>query len=223
MNNFDNVFCLDDKYRRESNTEYQDGYNFLSKGKTCLETIEDKPEYEDIKNAIKGVGKCEAIARVRNTYAGNPKYCLVLSSDNKYFVYLYSIANGLYNKMGPFPTLDSALSRSDCYGLFEGERMKRNKLDEMRETPLEHMRNTWKKYHNRDFVLQDLYLSGVVEAYKDFCKSEGIPAFDGKYYDEDSFESFIQYLDQDDLLESKKMTKKQFFESIINDDIYADK
>lgn len=218
MNNFDSVYGLDDKSRRESNTEYQDGDNFLSKGKTCLEIIKDKPEYENIKNVIKGIGKCEAIARVRNTYAGNPKYCLVLSSDNKYFVYLYSAANGLYNKMGPFPTLDSALSRSDCYGLFEEKHMKRNRFNEIRETPLECMRNTWRKYHSRDFVLQDLCnLPGAEEVYKDFCKSEGIPAFDGRYYDDDSFEAFVQYLDQGSLHESRRMTKRQLFENIFEE------
>lgn len=130
MNNFDSVYGLDDNFRREANTEHQDGDNFLFKGEDCLDILKDKPEYEDIKDAIKSVGKCEAIARVRNTYAGNPKYCLVLSSNNRYFVYLFSVANGLYNKMGPFPTLDSALSRSDCYGLFESKRMTKKQLFE---------------------------------------------------------------------------------------------
>jgi hypothetical protein len=216
MNNFDNVYGLDDKSRKEANTEHQDGDNFLFKEKNCLEIIKDRPEYEDIKDAIKDCGKCEAIARVRNSYAGNPKYCLVLSSDNKYFVYLYSIANGLYNKMGPFPTLDSALSRSDCYGLFESKNLKRNSLNESNETPLDCMKNTWRKFQSRDFVLQDLgNLPGAEKVYEDFCKSKGLEPFDDEYYDDDSFEEFVQYLDHCAFNESKKMTKKQLFENII--------
>lgn len=128
MNNFENIYSIDGEQRKITNTELQDGYKLFTRVKDCLSFIKDKPEYEAIKDAIKGKGKLEVITRVRNTLAGNPKYCLVLNEDDGYKVYLFSIASGLYNEMGPFPTVDSALSRADCYGLFEGRKAMKDEL-----------------------------------------------------------------------------------------------
>lgn len=194
MNNFDSVFGLDDRSRREANTERQDGVNVLSKGKNCLDIIKNRPEYEDIKDVIKGLGKCEAIARIRDTLAGNPRYCLVLSSDNRYFVYLYSTTNGLYNKMGPFPTLDSAMSRADCYGLFEGKKMTKKQLFEriLRESkdPLEFMADDWRKNHDVEFILQDIQsYRGAEDVFNDFCDSRNLDADS-----DEALDMFINYL-----------------------------
>lgn len=131
MNNFDNVYCLGVDCRKEANTQ-GDSCRGLEKGSSCIDNIipSEIPEYNALKDAIKGKGSIAACGEVRRTLAGNRKYLVVLKTkkseedEGGFEVYLFSLANGLYNKMGPFPTLDSALSRADCFGLFEAKMSK---------------------------------------------------------------------------------------------------
>ena len=51
--------------------------------------------------------------------AGNHKYVLFVKEEGGVKVYLYTVLNGLYNEMGPYKDLDTAMSNADCYGLFE--------------------------------------------------------------------------------------------------------
>ena len=140
MNNFDKVNCLGMECRKTANTE-GDNCKPLEKGSGCIDNVipSEFPEYNALKDAVKGKGSVVACAEVRKTLAGNRKYLVVLKTkktednDEGYEVDLFSLANGLYNKMGPFPTLDSALSRADCFGLFEGEVMKVNTESRIRE------------------------------------------------------------------------------------------
>lgn len=123
MNNFDSVYSLgvvDRVNAMESNT-----YRIMDKGPNCIDNVipNSIPEYSALKDAIKDKGKPVVCAQVRRTLAGNRKYFIALNStkdqEQGFTIYLFSLANGLYNRMGPFPTLDSALSRADCYGLFQ--------------------------------------------------------------------------------------------------------
>lgn len=123
MNNFDSVYSLgvvDRVNAMESNT-----YRIMDKGPNCIDNVipNSIPEYSALKDAIKDKGKPVVCAQVRRTLAGNHKYFIALNStkdqEQGFTIYLFSLANGLYNRMGPFPTLDSALSRADCYGLFQ--------------------------------------------------------------------------------------------------------
>lgn len=134
MNNFDNVYCLGIECRKTANTE-GDYCRGLEKGSGCIDNIipSERPEHAALKDAVKGKGSVAACAEVRATLAGNKKYLVVIKttkteeSEGGFEVYLFSLANGLYNKMGPFPTLDSALSRADCFGLFEAKMSKDEK------------------------------------------------------------------------------------------------
>ena len=134
MNNFDNVYCLGIECRKTANTE-GDYCRGLEKGSGCIDNIipSERPEHAALKDAVKGKGSVAACAEVRATLAGNKKYLVVIKttkteeSKGGFEVYLFSLANGLYNKMGPFPTLDSALSRADCFGLFEAKMSKDEK------------------------------------------------------------------------------------------------
>lgn len=131
MNNFDNVYCLGMECRKDANTQ-GDYCRGLEKGSGCIDNIipSEIPEYNALKDAVKGKGSVAACGEVRRTLAGNRKYLVVLKTkkseedEGGFEVYLFSLANGLYNKMGPFPTLDSALSRADCFGLFEAKMSK---------------------------------------------------------------------------------------------------
>lgn len=139
MNNFDSVYSLgvvDRVNAMESNT-----YRIMDKGPNCIDNVipNSIPEYSALKDAIKDKGKPVVCAQVRRTLAGNRKYFIALNStkdqEQGFTIYLFSLANGLYNRMGPFPTLDSALSRADCYGLFqEGvKEMNEEMLTKMKE------------------------------------------------------------------------------------------
>ena len=139
MNNFDSVYSLgvvDRVNAMESNT-----YRIMDKGPNCIDNVipNSIPEYSALKDAIKYKGKPVVCAQVRRTLAGNRKYFIALNStkdqEQGFTIYLFSLANGLYNRMGPFPTLDSALSRADCYGLFqEGvKEMNEEMLTKMKE------------------------------------------------------------------------------------------
>lgn len=116
MNHFDDVCGLHLEARKEANLEtFQ---RFISKGDDPLCCIKDE-DAKEIKNAIKGMGKLLAVANGRRTLAGNHKYILFIKEQDGVKVYLYTVLNGLYNEMGPFKDLDTALSNADCYGLFE--------------------------------------------------------------------------------------------------------
>ena len=139
MNNFDSVYSLgvvDRVNAMESNT-----YRIMDKGPNCIDNVipNSITEYSALKDAIKDKGKPVVCAQVRRTLAGNRKYFIALNStkdqEQGFTIYLFSLANGLYNRMGPFPTLDSALSRADCYGLFqEGvKEMNEEMLTKMKE------------------------------------------------------------------------------------------
>lgn len=116
MNHFDDVCGLHLEARTAANLEtFQ---RFISKGDDPLCCIKEE-DAKEIKNAIKGLGKLLAVANGRRTLAGNHKYVLFIKEKEGVKVYLYTVLNGLYNEMGPFKDLDTALSNADCYGLFE--------------------------------------------------------------------------------------------------------
>ncbi|MBQ2395844.1 MAG: hypothetical protein II304_02210 [Bacteroidales bacterium] len=116
MNHFDDVCGLHLEARTAANLEtFQ---RFISKGDDPLCCIKEE-DAKEIKNAIKGMGKLLAVANGRRTLAGNHKYILFIKEKEGVKVYLYTVLNGLYNEMGPFKDLDTALSNADCYGLFE--------------------------------------------------------------------------------------------------------
>lgn len=116
MNHFDDVCGLHLEARTAANLEtFQ---RFISKGDDPLCCIKEE-DAKEIKNVIKGLGKLLAVANGRRTLAGNHKYVLFIKEKEGVKVYLYTVLNGLYNEMGPFKDLDTALSNADCYGLFE--------------------------------------------------------------------------------------------------------
>lgn len=116
MNHFDDVCGLHLEARKAANLEtFQ---RFISKGDDPLCCIKEE-DAKEIKNAIKGMGKLLAVANGRRALTGNHKYVLFIKEKEGVKVYLYTVLNGLYNEMGPFKDLDTALSNADCYGLFE--------------------------------------------------------------------------------------------------------
>ena len=116
MNNFDDVYALNRDERQISNLEtYR---RFISKGDKPLECINDE-DAKAIKDALSGKGKVLAVVDGRRSMAGNHKYVLFVKEDDGVKVYLYTVLNGLYNEMGPYKDLDTAMSNADCYGLFE--------------------------------------------------------------------------------------------------------
>lgn len=116
MNNFDDVYALNRDERQISNLEtYR---RFISKGDKPLECINDE-DAKAIKDALSGKGKILAVVDGRRSLAGNHKYVLFVKEDGGVKVYLYTVLNGLYNEMGPYKDLDTAMSNADCYGLFE--------------------------------------------------------------------------------------------------------
>lgn len=116
MNNFDDVYALNRDERQISNLEtYR---RFISKGDKPLECINDE-DAKAIKDVLSGKGKLLAVVDGRRSMAGNHKYVLFVKEEGGVKVYLYTILNGLYNEMGPYKDLDTAMSNADCYGLFE--------------------------------------------------------------------------------------------------------
>lgn len=116
MNNFEDVYGLNRDDRQMSNLEtYR---RFISKGDKPLQCINDE-DAKAIKEVLSGKGKLLAIADGRRTMAGNHKYVLFVKEEGGVKVYLYTVLNGLYNDMGPYKDLDTAMSNADCYGLFE--------------------------------------------------------------------------------------------------------
>lgn len=116
MNNFEDVNGLNRDDRQMSNLEtYR---RFISKGDKPLQCINDE-DAKAIKDVLSGKGKLLAIADGRRTMAGNHKYVLFVKEEGGVKVYLYTVLNGLYNDMGPYKDLDTAMSNADCYGLFE--------------------------------------------------------------------------------------------------------
>lgn len=116
MNNFDDVYALNRDERQISNLEtYR---RFISKGDKPLECINDE-DAKAIKDVLSGKGKLLAVVDGRRSMAGNHKYVLFVKEEGGVKVYLYTVLNGLYNEMGPYKDLDTAMSNADCYGLFE--------------------------------------------------------------------------------------------------------
>lgn len=116
MNNFEDVYGLNRDDRQISNLEtYR---RFISKGDKPLQCINDE-DAKAIKDALNGKGKLLAVVDGRRTMAGNHKYVLFVKEEGGVKVYLYTVLNGLYNDMGPYKDLDTAMSNADCYGLFE--------------------------------------------------------------------------------------------------------
>ena len=116
MNNFDDVYALNRDERQISNLEtYR---RFISKGDKPLKCINDE-DAKAIKDVLSGKGRVLAVADGRRSMAGNHKYVLFVKEEGGVKVYLYTILNGLYNEMGPYKDLDTAMSNADCYGLFE--------------------------------------------------------------------------------------------------------
>jgi len=178
MNNFDNVYCLGIECRKTANTE-GDYCRGLEKGSGCIDNIipSERPEHAALKDAVKGKGSVAACAEVRATLAGNKKYLVVIKTtkteekEGGFEVYLFSLANGLYNKMGPFPTLDSALSRADCFGLFEAKM------------------NTDEKTRIREAVGDYLY-----------DDEDGLPVYDGGFddFDGEGYDDFVYDSEMED-------------------------
>lgn len=116
MNNFEDVYGLNRDDRQMSNLEtYR---RFISKGDKPLQCINDE-DAKAIKDVLSGKGKLLAVVDGRRTMAGNHKYVLFVKEEGGVKVYLYTVLNGLYNDMGPYKDLDTAMSNADCYGLFE--------------------------------------------------------------------------------------------------------
>lgn len=116
MNNFEDVYGLNRDDRQMSNLEtYR---RFISKGDKPLECINDE-DAKAIKDVLSGKGKLLAVVDGRRSMAGNHKYVLFVKEEGGVKVYLYTVLNGLYNEMGPYKDLDTAMSNADCYGLFE--------------------------------------------------------------------------------------------------------
>lgn len=116
MNNFDDVYALNRDERQISNLEtYR---RFISKGDKPLKCINDE-DAKAIKDVLSGKGRVLAVADGRRSLAGNHKYVLFVKEEGGVKVYLYTVLNGLYNEMGPYKDLDTAMSNADCYGLFE--------------------------------------------------------------------------------------------------------
>lgn len=116
MNNFEDVYGLNRDDRQLSNLETH--RRFISKGDKPLQCINDE-DAKAIKDALNGKGKILAVVDGRRTMAGNHKYVLFVKEEGGVKVYLYTVLNGLYNEMGPYKDLDTAMSNADCYGLFE--------------------------------------------------------------------------------------------------------
>lgn len=116
MNNFEDVYGLNRDDRQMSNLEtYR---RFISKGDKPLQCINDE-DAKAIKDVLSGKGKLLAVVDGRRSMAGNHKYVLFVKEEGGVKVYLYTVLNGLYNDMGPYKDLDTAMSNADCYGLFE--------------------------------------------------------------------------------------------------------
>ena len=116
MNNFEDVYGLNRDDRQMSNLEtYR---RFISKGDKPLDCIKDE-DAKAIKDVLSGKGKLLAVVDGRRSMAGNHKYVLFVKEEGGVKVYLYTVLNGLYNDMGPYKDLDTAMSNADCYGLFE--------------------------------------------------------------------------------------------------------
>lgn len=116
MNNFEDVYGLNRDDRQMSNLEtYR---RFISKGDKPLQCINDE-DAKAIKDVLSGKGKLLAVVDGRRSMAGNHKYVLFVKEEDGVKVYLYTVLNGLYNEMGPYKDLDTAMSNADCYGLFE--------------------------------------------------------------------------------------------------------
>lgn len=116
MNNFEDVYSLNRDERQISNLEtYR---RFISKGDKPLQCINDE-DAKAIKDALNGKGKILAVVDGRRSMAGNHKYVLFVKEEGGVKVYLFTVLNGLYNEMGPYKDLDTAMSNADCYGLFE--------------------------------------------------------------------------------------------------------
>lgn len=116
MNNFEDVYGLNRDDRQLSNLEtYR---RFICKGDKPLECIKDE-DAKAIKDVLNRKGKLLAVVDGRRSMAGNHKYVLFVKEEGGVKVYLYTVLNGLYNEMGPYKDLDTAMSNADCYGLFE--------------------------------------------------------------------------------------------------------
>lgn len=116
MSNYTNVCGLNRDERQLANLEtYRRVLDKCDNPYECL----DKDTAKEIKDVLKGVGKLVAFADGKRTMAGNNKYILFVEIKEGIKVYLYTSLNGLYNEMGPYDDLDTALSNADCYGLFE--------------------------------------------------------------------------------------------------------
>lgn len=121
MNHERYIAGLNNECRRDCNTE---SWGWLANNiDDCINKEEFPEDNSALKDAVKGKGKVVRCGKIRDNFAGNNRYVVFLDEDDGYTVYLFSVANGLYNKMGPFTTLDSALSRADCYGLFKEDKM----------------------------------------------------------------------------------------------------
>lgn len=121
MNHERYITGLNNECRKDCNTER---WGWLTKNiDDCIDKEEFPEDNSALKDAVKDKGKAVRIGKIRDNFAGNNRYIVFLDEEDGYTVYLFSVANGLYNKMGPFSTLDSALSRADCYGLFKEGKM----------------------------------------------------------------------------------------------------
>lgn len=194
MNNFDYVDNLSLYDRITTNTELQDGHKFFFKGNDCLDEMfgKNSSEKDLIKSEIKGIGSVAAIAQVRKSLSGNRKYCIIVKNNESFFVFLFTTNNGLYNKMGPFKSLDSAISRADCFGLFENKSNKKGKI----------MLEDTKDFEDfDDDYIDDDYIDDEDDYFED-------------YYDDDCVEDeCIDYEDDlmfDDMFDEDKFDEEEY-------------
>lgn len=182
MNNFDDVYALNRDERQISNLEtYR---RFISKGDKPLECINDE-DAKAIKDVLSGKGKLLAVVDGRRSMAGNHKYVLFVKEDGGVKVYLYTVLNGLYNEMGPYKDLDTAMSNADCYGLFE-------ECKQVASTKVLENNNMNKKLFEE-----------IIEEYDDEC-GDYAPTFDdgtvlGGDFEDDEIDSDFAMSDDADL------------------------
>lgn len=119
MNTWKDAFELDMKSRIKHDTMSNKYLVNYIKNNDWENYVFDEDDKKAIRDLMKGNGKIVAIAKVKDTYAGNDSYVLFTLKDDKYFVMQYSKLNGAWNEMGPYVSLNTAESNADTYGLFQ--------------------------------------------------------------------------------------------------------
>lgn len=112
MNDYNDINCLGMEPRKCANLKYYTRY-----------IVRDNPteafKGTGIKDAFKGLGTIEAIAKVRNGLTQEDNFVVFVKKDDEFYFYEYSDECGVNGKRGPYKDLNTAMSNADCSGLFE--------------------------------------------------------------------------------------------------------